>query len=83
MRVDFEDLLTFLRAYANGPLTGSQVHTKLPEWDMRKIYRLRRYSLTEELLELAHTAPEEPWYQMPSKHHRLTAKGQKLLKDMK
>jgi len=66
MRVDFGDLFTLLRAYANGPLTGSQVHTKLPEWDMGKIYRPRRYSLAEELLELDHTAHEETWYQMPS-----------------
>jgi hypothetical protein len=58
MRVDSRDLLTFRQAYADGPLTGSQVHERLPEWYMRKIYQLRRYSLKEELLELAHTASQ-------------------------
>jgi len=82
MRTDLKDLLTFLRAYANGPLTGSQVHTKLSEWDMRKIYRPRQYCLAEGLPEFDHATPEEPWYQMHSRYHRLTAKGRRLPEDI-
>jgi len=81
MRVDFKELLTFLRAYVNGPLTGSQVQRQL-DWSMKKVYRIRRFCLGEGLLELDHIAPEEPWYQMASRYHRLTVKGRRLLEAM-
>jgi len=82
MRVDFRDLPTFLRAYANGPLTRNQVHDRLLGWNMKKIYSLRRISLKEGLLELDHTGREEGWHPRPSNYHRLTTKGQKLLETM-
>jgi len=80
MKVDFKDLLTFLRAYRDSPtgLTGGQVQRQL-SWSMKKVYRIRRFCLEKGLLELDHIAPEESWYQMASKHYRLTARGRRLL----
>ena len=82
MRIDFGDLLIFLRAYADGSLTGGQVHDRLSRWNMKKIYSLRRISLREGLLELAYTGREEGWHPRPSNYHRLTDKGRRLLEIM-
>jgi hypothetical protein len=83
MRVDFKELLTFLRAYrgSHTGLTGGQIQRQL-DWSMKKVYRIRRFCLEEGLLELDHIAPEEPWHQMTSKHYRLTVKGRRLLEAM-
>ena len=83
MRVDFKDLLIFLRAYRDSStgLTGGQVQRQLG-WSMKKVYRIRGFCLEEGLLELDHIAPEEAWYQMASKHYRLTVKGRRLLETM-
>ena len=78
VRVDLRDLLAFLKAYANGLLTGGQVQRQF-NWPIKKACQLRRYCLDEGLLELDHVAPEEPWHHKASNYHRLTTKGRRLL----